>query len=193
MNKLCEICSRECSPQEEEACLKSPRLNLGAGHMILKDHINYDQMIYEGGKFKADIVCSLDELAEAGLGGLFHGVLCSHVIEHFYPNDADAFIQLIRNLLAVKGRLVLEAPDIFKLSSLYAKGKYSAKEAVANFYGDVGFSLKYEASWMHHWGYTGESAANLLKRNGFAIISVGDGITYNHADRDFRVVAEKVE
>ena len=88
MSKLCEVCSRKCSPQQEEDCLKAPRLNLGAGHMILKDHINYDQMAYEGGKIKADIICSLDELAEAGLGsdwinGCF---VCGYLTKRLHTN-----------------------------------------------------------------------------------------------------------
>jgi hypothetical protein len=196
--KLLKICESFEDPSRKMLCLQNPKLNFGSGHMFLKDHINFDIMSNSDEKLRADIVCNIDQLNDIGLRNAFEGVLFSHVIEHIYPSNIKKILNIIHNLMVDGGTLIVEAPDIFKIITNSSKSLLNAsndefnkilKQTISEIYGD---EFNFGPEWSHHWGYTGNTTAEILRQSNFKIISIGDGITHNHPERDFRVTARKV-
>lgn len=111
-----------------------------------------------------------------------------HVIEHFQRYNVDAVLEEFRRLLAKKGRLVLELPNLRAAAWNLLNGgdKRSSLDAI---YG----SDKDDGTFMSHlYGYTPESLAKLLGEHEFKHIHVMEPQTHGkRLHRDMRFEARK--
>lgn len=144
------------------------KLNLGCGNKILPGYINVD-VKQRGGKqpdIEADIryLPQFDETVDE--------ILAVHVIEHFYPWEADDLLTEWKRVLKPGGKLILECPD-------FVKACWYVMEAVSNqkpmnmqltmwpLYGDDSYK---DELMMHKYGYTPMSLGKKLHELGFVKI-----------------------
>jgi len=157
------------------------RLNLACGQMILPDYTNVD--LYPG--TGVDLACDIRHLPYSE--NTVDEILLIHAIEHFSLDDAIALLQSLRKLLKNGGKLVIEAPDVYKA---VRSGK-PQMEAIIGIFGDVTELRKGKAAYQHLWGWTGELMRDALTQVGFRSAHLTDGTTHDRPWRDFRIEAVK--
>ena len=182
---LCKSCRRNCPETERTKCLKNPSLNLGSGFMLLKDCINFDAFDISMGDQRTDIIGCVEDITNIFKPGTFDSIFCAHVLEHFYPADGTKLIADCYTILKQDGMLTMEAPDIEKIINNHMPEQIMA--TIQEIYGDPKHLCSYGPKWWHKWGWTGQITADVMKKTGFHIRFIGDGISHNKTYRDFRV------
>lgn len=187
---VCKICRRGClsGSESKQACLESPKLNLGSGDMLKAEYINYDRTEFRRGDLVTDVLGRIETVTEQLPRGVFAGILCAHVVEHFRPRAARKLVEDCFALLRPKGLLILEGPDVLGIFKTYSD---DIPRLVQNLYGDQNHIDKWGEEWSHRWGYTKDTAAELLAAAGFEVTQKGIGLTHGMGPRDFRVEGRK--
>jgi SAM-dependent methyltransferase len=169
------------------------RLNLGCGDKILEGYINVDFAESRKGN-KPDVIADLRDLQfEVDYAD---EILSVHVIEHFYPWEAEDLLNHWKNILKPGGSLVLECPNILTAAEMLlndpdrvarADGK-DGQLAMWPLYGDPAWK---DPLMCHRWGYTPTTLIDLLKRCGFSNVRREPAMFKQQDPRDMRVVGEK--
>lgn len=126
--------------------------------------------------------------------GCANEIMAIHLWEHLYRWECDAVIDEWFRLLARKGVLVLEMPDLFKFCANILEGKKGAKEPdQLGMWGLYGDPTLHDPYMCHRWGWTFATIQPFLKAHGFKDIEeqVPQWHKVGRFDRDFRVVARK--
>lgn len=191
---ICPICNRDatCQGQARERCLAEPWVNVGSGLMLKDDMINYDIMRHHHGGRSTDVLGNIREITNVLPSGYFAGILCAHVIEHFYRTDALSVLADFKALLRPGGKLIIEAPC---LAGVYwhhlDNGKGGLRALADSLYGLEAHRLKWGDVWTHKSGWTGEIMAEELTAMGMSVTHIGIGLTHGMGRRDFMVEATK--
>ena len=169
------------------------RLNLGCGDKILEGYINVDFAESRKGN-KPDIIADLRKLDFED--SYADEILSVHVIEHFYPWEAEDLLMHWKDILKSGGTLILECPNILTAAKMLVehpekaaigKGK-DGQMAMWPLYGDPAW----KDPLMHHrWGYTPVTLIDLLKECGFKNVRQEPAMFKKQDPRDMRVVGEK--
>jgi SAM-dependent methyltransferase len=169
------------------------RLNLGCGDKILEGYINVDFAESRKGN-KPDVIADLRDLQfEVDYAD---EILSVHVIEHFYPWEAEDLLNHWKNILKPGGSLVIECPNILTAAEMLlndpdrvarADGK-DGQLAMWPLYGDPAWK---DPLMCHRWGYTPTTLIDLLKRCGFSNVRREPAMFKQQDPRDMRVVGEK--
>lgn len=169
------------------------KLNLGSGVVLLDDYVNFDAVSIERRGKKTDVLGRIEDIVGIFGENRFDEILCTHVIEHLWPNDGLKMLQDCFSILAPNGVLVLEAPSVQGIIELYNEGHPMYKEGISAvidmLYGTGKHAWK-ELGY-HKWGYTVDTAAKAMESVGFKITHKGIGTTHGMGKRDFRVVGVK--
>lgn len=169
------------------------RLNLGCGDKILPGYINVDFAESRKGN-KPDVIADLRAMT---FGPEYADeILSVHVIEHFYPWEAEALLQHWRTILKPGGLVVLECPNILTAAEMLLKDADRAARAEGKdgqlamwpLYGDPGWK---DPLMCHRWGYTPTTLKDLLERCGFTNVRQEPAVFKQQDPRDMRVVGEK--
>ncbi len=160
---------------------KPIRINLGCGRRKLDGWINVDIK-------DADVNCDIsgalpfpDNYADE--------VMAIHLIEHFYPWEAENILTEWRRILKPGGVLVLECPDLMKvLRHAFTTGKLDGPMFFWPIYGDPGHKNPY---MMHKWAYSPETLKAGLKQVGFELVAEKPAQYHKKEKRDMRVEAIK--
>lgn len=169
------------------------RLNLGCGDKILTGYINVDFAESRKGN-KPDVIADLrcldfsDDYADE--------ILSVHVIEHFYPWEAEDLLSHWKKALKPGGSIILECPNILTAAKMLleepekaarAEGK-DGQMAMWPLYGDPAWQ---DPLMCHRWGYTPTTLKDLLNKCGFKNIRQERAIFKKQDPRDMRIVGEK--
>ena len=94
-------------------------LNVGCGQHYLNraDWLNLD-LNSASEKIKD---YSLSYLINSGCSGQFHGIYCSHLIEHFERQELVSFLGQCYDLLAAKGGIRIVTPDFDSIVECYIR------------------------------------------------------------------------
>lgn len=169
------------------------RLNLGCGDKILAGYVNVDFAESRKGN-RPDVIADLRAL-EFG-PAYADEILSVHVIEHFYPWEAQDLLHHWRDILKPGGRIVLECPNILTAAKMLlahperaarAEGK-DGQMAMWPFYGDPAWK---DPLMCHRWGYTPVTLCDLLSQCGFRNVRQEPAVFKQQDPRDMRVVGEK--
>ena len=192
---FCGICQRDCSDSDRAKCVGDPKLNLGSGRMLLPDYINFDAVEIVWGKMKTDILGRIEDIVSIFGENTFNKILCSHVIEHFYPQDAKKVLKDCLKILRPGGVLIVEAGclqgqiEMYLANHSWFANNGGIKQLIRSIFGQDQHAWK-ELGW-HHWIYTGDTMAEVMKSCGFEIAHKGIGRTHGMGKRDFRVEGRK--
>lgn len=170
------------------------KLNLGSGIMLKKNFVNYDMMIRKPEENVPRVVGMIENLSFKE--NSFDEVLCSHVIEHFQPEQSIQMLRDIYYVLKPDGLLIIEGPDILGAYWYYVgcecgnrwKGRPepNVKGLIDCIFANVHRYTRGE-EWTHKSGWTGCMVAQEMAEIGFYIKHVGKGWTHGMGRRDFRV------
>ena len=168
------------------------RLNLGCGDKILEGYVNVDFAESRKGN-KPDVIADLRALRFDP--GSADEILSVHVIEHFYPWEAEALLRHWKNILKPNGKLVLECPNILTAAEMLLKDPDRAARADGKdgqlamwpLYGDPAWK---DPLMCHRWGYTPATLIDLLVRCGFRNVRQEPAMFKKQDPRDMRVVGE---
>ena len=188
-SNLCELCRRNCSAVEKKNCLEHPRLNLGSGTLLFKNHINFDFIPFEVGELKTDIVGNIQNLEKIFQPNAFSSIFCAHVIEHFYPTEAIKLIEDCHTILKIGGKLTMEGPDIVRMVKLYIN---DTQRLIGSIYGNELHREQWGDKWWHRWGWTKDLIAEAMTKQGFDVVYKGAGVSHSHPERDFKVEGIKI-
>lgn len=169
------------------------RLNLGCGDKILPGYVNVDFAESRKGN-KPDVIADLRAMTFGP--GYADEILSVHVIEHFYPWEAEALLAHWRTILKPGGLLILECPNILTAAEMLLKEPERAARAEGKdgqlamwpIYGDPGWR---DPLMCHRWGYTPTTLMDLLQRCGFTNVRQEPALFKQQDPRDMRVVGEK--
>lgn len=202
---FCEICRRKeysngiC--KIERNCMRHPKLNLGCGISPKENYINFDAYIYSGiqgwdNHLQTDIVGMIEDVTTIFPHNYFAEIMSSHVIEHFYFEDAVQFLKNQITLLRKGGKLIVEGPCVLGCYRWYQEDVAGPKETVGirhlieSLY-PYNNRLEYGPLMAHKSGWTGRVLAEEMTKIGLRIIHVGDGQLHGTAWHDFRVEGVK--
>ena len=156
------------------------KLNLGCGKKILEGYTNVDL------NPKADVVCDITKLPKEWTEQ-YDEAMAIHVIEHIYPWDVEQTLLEWKRVLKPGGKLILECPDLIKVSLLFLKDPNVVRLGMWGFYGD---NRSKDPLMCHKWGYTPKSLETLLRAAGFDQIKHMKA-QYHLPERDMRIEAIK--
>lgn len=171
------------------------KLNVGCGRHVLKGWTNIDIQPSKDAIHPPEILADLRTIPLPD--GCAEELMAIHVFEHFYFWEVASVLAEWRRLLAPKGLLVLELPNLMKCCQNIVKGigldgggKNPHALGMWGLYGDP----RTEDPYMHHkWGWTPGTLGNLLQAHGFE--SVTEKETQWHRGgrkhRDMRLEANK--
>lgn len=171
----------------------SKRLNLGCGDKILKGYINVDFAESRKGN-KPDVIADLRSL---DFGEAYADeILAVHVIEHFYPWEAEDLLKHWKDVLKPSGLIVLECPNILTAAQMLLKNPEIAARASGKDGQMAMWPLYGDPSWRdplmcHRWGYTPTTLIELLQKCGFKNVRQEPALFKKQDPRDMRVVGEK--
>lgn len=152
------------------------------------EYINYDMTEFSRGGLLTDVLGRIETVTAIFPAGLFSGILCAHVIEHFRPPGGRKLVEDCYLLLRRGGLLILEGPDIL---GMYRHYNDDIPGLIRGIYGNQPHVDKWGDEWSHRWGYTKDTAADLLTEAGFNVTHKGPGRTHGMGVRDFRVEGVK--
>lgn len=205
-------------------------LNIASSTQLLDDFINLDSSIYIklakyypvtklflAPKYKDSVLIYRDALKKKILNEhdcrknlLFKNqsvdhILCSHFLEHVYPDECSKILKDFLRVLKVEGTLHLILPDMNILIQNYITGK--APDACDKLITETILtkekrpSLKYRLleitgkyGLQHYWMYDKESMAFKLKNIGFEILENHDTPSSNFRKNDgisFHIIAQR--
>jgi hypothetical protein len=164
------------------------KLHVGCGSDVKLGYINIDEF-----NPNADLKMSIQELNfEDGSVERIEGYM---VLEHLERPDAVAFIRNAYRMLQVGGVLVLECPDMVKISRLTLMFADDPEYLELGIYGLRGFfgepTDHMTIGDYHKWGYTPSTARLLVKEGGFSQFSITDGTSHLCPLRDMRIEATR--
>jgi SAM-dependent methyltransferase len=164
------------------------KLHVGCGSDLKPGYVNIDEF-----NPKADVKMPLQKLDYPD--GSLDAVEGYMVIEHLDPQDAVAFVRNVHRMLAPGGRLILECPDLEKVSRLalvFADDTEYMRKGAFGLRGFFGEPTDHMVTGDYHkWGYTPASALRLLREGGFSKCSVSDAYSHCYPLRDLRMEAVK--
>ena len=201
LTPICHMCRRpeysggNCPISSQ--CKRTPKLNLGCGISPKERYVNLDAFQYSGIQgwdkhLQTDVIESIENILEVFPHGYFSEIMSSHVLEHFYFEDALVFLKNQRVLLREGGKIVVEAPCVLGCYRWYLEDRAGPKEPngirflIESLY-PYQNRLEYSELMAHKSGWTGPVCAEELTKIGFDIVHVGEGITHGTAWHDFRV------
>jgi len=197
---VCEVCRRaeysggECPIVKK--CQTTPKLNLGCGIAPKEEHINLDAKVYCGIQewdrhLQTDVVMMIENIVELLPHDYFAEIMSSHVIEHFFLEDARDFLRWQFQLLRTGGKIIVEGPCVLGCFRWYQEGRegkdnidwlieafYPYRNRVNPEYGEL---------MQHKSGWTGPVCAKEVAAIGFKVVHVGEGQLHGCGWRDFRV------
>lgn len=141
------------------------RLHLGCGKRRLPGFINVDLNISSA----TDYVSDISKLPCPS--GSVERIETYHVIEHIPVTAVEAVLTEWRRVLQPGGVLVIECPDFAAVVDELLAGNSERMFSIfgrQRFRGDA-----------HHWGYTEDTLADLLRRVGFGAVATGTPSDYH--------------
>jgi hypothetical protein len=164
------------------------KLHIGCGGHILPGYINIDEM-----DPRADVRLGLQSIEYPE--GAIERIEGYMVLEHLTPADAKAFIRKAYKMLQPGGVLVLEVPDLSKVSRLIVAFEDDPAQLENGPFGLRGIFGEPKPGMNladhHKWGYTPALAVSMLKEAGFSNPVVSDGMSHCYPLRDMRIEATK--
>ncbi|PCJ25989.1 MAG: hypothetical protein COA97_06680 [Flavobacteriales bacterium] len=134
-------------------------------------------------------------------------ILCSHFLEHVYPNEMEKIVKDFKRALKKGGTLHIIVPDIAVAIETYLTRKKSGEELAAdNFIHDTLLSKKDRGSLkyrilefhggfglQHYWMYDNESMVYKIKKMGFKILNTNDtpSKTIRENDDSVHIICKK--
>ncbi|MGE3771135.1 MAG: methyltransferase domain-containing protein [Bdellovibrionales bacterium] len=169
------------------------RLNLGCGDKILENYINVD-FVSERKDNKVDMQCDLRALTFPQ--NYADEMMSIHVIEHFYPWEAEEMLRHWITILKPGGKLILECPNILSAAKALLADPVRAAKAEGKDGQLAMWPLYGDPSWRdplmcHKWGYTPVTLIDLLQKCGFKNVRQEPAQFKQRDPRDMRVVGEK--
>ena len=169
------------------------RLNLGCGDKILPGYINVDFAESRKGN-KPDVIADLRALSFEK--NYADEILSVHVIEHFYPWEAEVLLKHWKDILKPGGLLILECPNILTAAKMLIENPDRAAMALGKDGQMAMWPLYGDPSWQdplmcHRWGYIPTTLKDLLLRCGFANVRQEPAVFKCQDPRDMRIVGEK--
>jgi predicted SAM-dependent methyltransferase len=138
------------------------RINVGAGHVIMPDHLNVDMRELPGIDITADVRRLPFEAGEVS------EIYSAHLLEHFTIEELRrSILPHWVSLLEDGGKLVTVVPDVETMVNERAAGRMSFSDFVEVMYG----GQEYEGDF-HFWGYSKESLTLLLEEAGLEDVKV---------------------
>jgi Methyltransferase domain len=164
------------------------RLHVGCGDDLRPEYVNVDPW-----NPRADRQVAMQDLDYPdGSVELIEGAM---VLEHLTLTDARRFARRAHQMLAPGGRLVLEVPDLEKVSRLvlvFASDPEYLEQGAFGLRGFFGEPTSHMTTGDYHkWGYTPGTARRLLTEAGFSEIEISDGLSHGYPLRDMRIEAVK--
>jgi len=192
-------------------------VNVGSGLMVLNDFINLDNNIYftlargyplirlipskkhretvkkcaEARKKVVFLKCDCRKSLPFADASVDH-ILCSHFLEHLYPEQVSRVITEFKRILKHGGTLHVILPDLNRLIEEYTANKSSGNAADV-LLKKTGMSSEMRPRFRfrlleflgfeglrHRWMYTSASMSLKLKNGGFELIENGDGMPSAH-------------
>ena len=164
------------------------KLHVGCGNNRFDGYINIDAV-----SPKADWNVDLDAigLPESSVARI-EGY---HVIEHLSLPQAKSFLNNAHRVLKPGGKIILEYPDIAKITVMLARADFEL-----DFLNDHPLGLRglfgepkpgmnnYD---FHRWGYSAANMQQILNESGFKHVRFSEGLSHGFPLRDTRVEAEK--
>ena len=166
----------------------SLKLHIGCGSDIKPGYVNIDSH-----NPAADSCTAIQEIDfPDGSVDRIEGYM---VLEHLSLADARAFLRNAHRMLRPGGCLILEVPDLEKVSRLILQfaddPEYLEKGAfgLRGIFGEPkpGMAL----GDYHKWGYTPSMARRMLAEAGFAAVEIRDGTSHGYPLRDMRMEATR--
>lgn len=169
------------------------RLNLGCGDKILQGYVNVDFAASRKGN-RPDVIADLRAL-EFG-DDYANEILSVHVIEHFYPWEAEDLLRHWMTILKPGGALILECPNILEAAKMLVKNPDKYARAAGKDGQAVMWPLYGDPAWKdplmcHRWGYTPTTLKDLMQLCGFVNVRQEPAVFKCRDPRDMRVVGEK--
>jgi SAM-dependent methyltransferase len=174
------------------------RLDIGAGQQKAEGWIKLDfdvsrkKIVTETGQpaghaspINPDIVCDIrdiplpDDYADEARA--------IHVIEHFYPWEADSALKEWIRVLKPGGKLIIECPCLEKILALFAVPKCPPHFTYWGLYGDP--RLK-DPLMTHKWCYGQDQLVHVMREAGLENLR-GQPAEFHKPIRDMRVVGTK--
>ncbi len=117
------------------------------------------------------------------------------VFEHLSLADARTFLRKANRMLRAGGILILEVPDLEKVSRLVLQFASDPEYLEKGAFGLRGFFGEPRPEMTigdyHKWGYTPLYARRLLEEAGFSRVEIKDGLSHCYPLRDMRIEAVK--
>jgi hypothetical protein len=145
--------------------------------------------------------------AAALAGFVIDHILCSHFLEHVYPNEAAAILEDFRRVLKAGATMHIVVPDLEALIGTYIEQRRSGSTTAGDeFIRDSLLtrpsrgSLKYRAlellggfGLQHRWMYDRDTMRTRIEQLGFAVLPANDTPSrdYRLGDGSVHIVARK--
>ncbi|MCK4348488.1 MAG: methyltransferase domain-containing protein [Thermoplasmatales archaeon] len=136
-------------------------LNLGAGHDIKAECINYDIHFQQG----IDIIGDIKELPFKD--NSFQKIFAFDCVEHLPLEEVPLALKEINRVLKKEGHAIIKVPNVDTIIWKYKNGAIDIIEFVRLVYGALG--RRGNASY-HRCGFIPSLLEHLLKRAGFEIV-----------------------
>lgn len=135
------------------------RLNLGSCDLPLEGWTNVD--LSTSSHIKADIIADATDLSKHFKPGTVDEIFASHLLEHFYPEEADKAMKHWYELLKPGGKLGLVVPDFKHIAEGYINGDMDLKTV-----NDL-YIYSYVQESHHRYCYDQASLFELFSKHGF--------------------------
>ena len=176
---------------------KNYNLHIGCGHDYLDDFLNIDA----SKEAKADIYMDMRDLNKYCISGSVNLIKMIHVLSYLRYWEAIDFLTVCYQLLKEDGKIIIEIPDIHKLSHEIVNIRSIEKLTDIKMYFEClraiyAFNMKQIEQKKHFTTYAfGWSAIHLeyeLKKIGFKSVNILTPICHDKLPwRDFRIEAKK--
>ena len=151
------------------------KLNLGCGRDIKKGYVNIDAIKRDG----VDVVMDLASEDLPFANGSVDHINLQDIIEHFYHNQIDWFIEVCYQKLKSGGTIYIQTPDLEVLCERYCGVLEKPTSIQHNLDGNqlaqslFAYSDSTAIYDNHKWCYDRHTLTHLLTRHGFIVLSIG--------------------